>query len=255
MTRQLIALIALVFSTMTAQAASQLYYIHTDHLGTPQVVTDSDQQVVWEGRQMPFGELHSQQGTITQPLRFPGQYADQETGFSYNYFRDYDASLGRYIQSDPIGLGAGLNTYGYVSQNPSRFVDVFGLVQGSITFDVSGIVGPFGGSRSGGIAFDDEGRVCAVYSTCQTNGEPEGKDGAFGLYVQGGFGASIASGQLCDGSTESTKDSLEGAVFGAFSGSLSEDEEGNVSAAKGVVGLGFGASVKTEQCTTSVHCF
>lgn len=127
MTRQLIALIALVFSSLTAQAASQMYYIHTDHLGTPQVLTDSDQQVVWEGRQMPFGELHSQQGTITQPLRFPGQYADPETGFHYNYYRDYDPSKGRYIQSDPIGLWGGINTYGYVLQNPMTSYDPNGL--------------------------------------------------------------------------------------------------------------------------------
>lgn len=54
-------------------------------------------------------------------------YFDRETGTLYNYFRDYDAQVGRYIQSDPIGLVAGLNTYTYVSGKPLTSIDLFGL--------------------------------------------------------------------------------------------------------------------------------
>ena len=69
-----------------------------------------------------------QDGIATDiPLRFAGQVFDADTGLHYNYFRDYDPWTGRYIQSDPIGLEGGLNTYGYVQGNPLRFVDPAGL--------------------------------------------------------------------------------------------------------------------------------
>jgi RHS repeat-associated protein len=106
-----------------------VYYAHTDHLGTPRKLTDSGTQVVWTAEYEPFGlasvnEDPDGDGTsIEFNLRFPGQYYDKYSGLHYNYYRDYDPSLGRYVQSDPIGLAGGLNTYGYAYQNPLRYID------------------------------------------------------------------------------------------------------------------------------------
>jgi RHS repeat-associated protein len=60
-------------------------------------------------------------------LRFPGQYADSETGLFYNYFRSYQATQGRYTQNDPIGLDGGLNRFTYVEGNPLSLIDPEGL--------------------------------------------------------------------------------------------------------------------------------
>ena len=106
-----------------------LYYIHTDTLGTPrQISRPSDNKVVWAWESEAFGDSLPNQnpsglGTFVFNLRFPGQYYDAETGLHYNYFRDYDPQTGRYIQSDPIGLAGGLNTYAYVGGNPIKYID------------------------------------------------------------------------------------------------------------------------------------
>lgn len=112
-------------------------YIYADHLQAPRVLTQaSDNRMVWRWDQAdPFGltqpdENPSGLGTFTYNPRFPGQVFDRETNIHYNYFRDYDPQTGRYIESDPIGLGGGVNTYGYVGSDPVSSTDPTGLQKG-----------------------------------------------------------------------------------------------------------------------------
>jgi RHS repeat-associated protein len=102
-------------------------YIHTDHLGAPQKMTDGGQNVVWDGSASDPFMLVPLPTNVAMNLRFPGQYFDSETGLHYNGMRDYDPTLGRYIESDPIGLAGGINTYAYVDGNPLRSIDPTGL--------------------------------------------------------------------------------------------------------------------------------
>ncbi|PUB80417.1 MAG: hypothetical protein DBO99_01090 [gamma proteobacterium symbiont of Ctena orbiculata] len=102
-------------------------YLHTDHLGAVVKATDSDQTLVWDAVRKPFGERTVTTAQVEMPLGFPGQYFDEETNNYYNYFRDYDPKTGRYLQSDPIGLEGGINTYAYVGGNPIKYIDPLGL--------------------------------------------------------------------------------------------------------------------------------
>jgi len=118
----------------TAPGAATAYFIHTDQLNTPRAITDGSGNLVWQWDSDPFGketpnERPSGQTAFTFNPRFPGQQFDRESNLHYNYFRDYDPQSGRYVQSDPIGLNGGVNTYAYVNGNPNSYTDSFGLVR------------------------------------------------------------------------------------------------------------------------------
>jgi RHS repeat-associated protein len=114
-------------------AAAQLYFIHVDHLNTPRLVADEQQRTVWLWDQSePFGANVADQnpsglGAFDLPLRLPGQYFDKESGLHYNYFRDYDPSIARYVESDAIGLHGGPNPYVYAN-GPLTDIDPLGLM-------------------------------------------------------------------------------------------------------------------------------
>ena len=98
------------------------YYVRVDHSGRPVFATNSAGTKVWTATYLPFGGVQTTTGTpIT--LRFPGQWFQSENGLHQNWMRDYDPTTGRYLQADPLGLVDGASVYGYVKQNPGRWVD------------------------------------------------------------------------------------------------------------------------------------
>ena len=132
---------AMPVAVLKRNASSQVTvdYVYADQIDTPRVIVRStDNKIVWRWDQAdPFGmagplENPAGLGAYVYNPRFPGQVYDKESGLHYNYHRDYDPQTGRYIQSDPIGLDGGINTYAYVGSDPLSYVDPEGLSRGGV---------------------------------------------------------------------------------------------------------------------------
>ncbi|MGW0895371.1 RHS repeat-associated core domain-containing protein, partial [Saccharopolyspora sp. NPDC002578] len=105
----------------------QFYSIVTDLVGSPSELINDQGGVAWFHRTTLWGNTldHSRTGAYT-PLRFPGQYADPETGLNYNFHRHYDPATGRYGSGDPLGLDGDVAVHSYV-HNPTEWIDPLGL--------------------------------------------------------------------------------------------------------------------------------
>jgi len=121
----------------TLNVQTKTSYVYADHLDTPRVVArTADHFIQWRWDQAeaygntPPNANPNALGTFTFNLRFPGQLYDSESNLVYNHHRYYDASTGRYVESDPIGLEGGINAYAYVNGNPLLFTDPNGLNPG-----------------------------------------------------------------------------------------------------------------------------
>ncbi|TWR60264.1 RHS repeat-associated core domain-containing protein, partial [Pseudomonas marginalis] len=106
---------------------TKAFHYQLDHLGTPQELTDPDGDIVWSAHYRAYGQISRlDKGTIDNPLRFQGQYFDQESGLHYNRHRYYNPDIGCYLTPDPVKLAGGINAYQYVP-NPTGWVDPLGL--------------------------------------------------------------------------------------------------------------------------------
>ena len=117
--------------TSTTPATTTTSYVETDHLATPRLITNASRQKRWTWESAPYGDTFPNEnpqslGAYNYNLRFPGQYFDAETNHHYNHHRDYESTSGRYLESDPIGLDGGVNTYAYVFNSPLTYTDPTG---------------------------------------------------------------------------------------------------------------------------------
>ncbi|WP_410210375.1 RHS repeat-associated core domain-containing protein [Aquirhabdus sp.] len=216
-----------IVGMMSKDRPGVLLRVHTDHLGTVRAVSQGDgtntRTVLWRFEGDAFGDVLPNEDVdgngikFTMPIRMPGQYYDAEVGTSYNYFRDYDASTGRYVESDPIGLKGGNNTYGYVGSSPLRGVDPKGLIEWTGHFGgfavsapvgagifryklktkcINGKIGEVEGFAYGGaagIGLTLTGSVSeSTFEDNELDVRPEGFNGRFSIM---GFGYALGSGR------------------------------------------------------------
>ncbi|NIF19973.1 RHS repeat-associated core domain-containing protein [Pantoea sp. Cy-639] len=119
---------------MKPQGFDAIAWYHCDHLGTPIELTDEQGNLAWAGQYKAWGEVSekrsdwSRQHGMSNPIRFQGQYHDQETGLHYNRYRYYDPKTGRFVAQDPIRYWGGLNLFSY-AVNPVEWVDPLGLAK------------------------------------------------------------------------------------------------------------------------------
>lgn len=178
--------------TTASGVAIATYYVHADELGAPRAVSDASgvTQWQWSYQGNPFGEQPpTSTSGFTFNLRFPGQYYDAESGLIHNGYRGYCAECGRYIQSDPIGLSGGLNTYAYAGNNPLTFTDAMGLAYQMVVGGGATLIVPLtGGGLNFNVGINFDRWNSSIYIQDQGNiGAPD----AGGYFASAGINFSL----------------------------------------------------------------
>jgi RHS repeat-associated protein len=182
------------------------YYVHSDHLDTPRMLTKGagvtgSGEFAWGADYLAFGEAKLDGGNIVNfNLRFPGQYFDAETGLHYNMHRYYDPASGRYISSDPIGQSDHTNPYQYAQNGPTNDIDPLGLYSSmEFLIDASNFSSGFGNTISFGLTgrINDATGASSVVDQCSglySAGEWTGIAWGFAAGGAGGLRAAGAKG-------------------------------------------------------------
>jgi RHS repeat-associated protein len=223
------------------EVSGQLEAIGDDQVGRPLVVTNASQTVVWSALDWPFTQAVTVSNSAPLNLGFPGQYYDAETGLWNNGFRDYDSTLGRYVESDPTGLNGGINTYAYVGNNPLSYTDPLGLDwQLSWTIASGSVAVPGAGASANvavGINFPSfNPSTWSLYGTVQGAGGVGG--GVFGGF---GEGFNVSHGDAPTTGTSSSNYAEINAGWGAAGGvNTTWDNCGKTTGVQGAAGAWAG---------------
>ncbi|MCL7930675.1 RHS repeat-associated core domain-containing protein, partial [Halomonas llamarensis] len=249
----------------------------TDALGTPMQLVTPNGQPRWLADPDDWAAVKNQRAVrhVTQPIRFQGQWHDEESGLYYNRHRYYDPEQGRYISQDPIGLNGGTNLYQYASAptiqvDPQGLSGVYGLGGGPYSqsnmvrraantqessskivaagLDVGGEVfgGIFGTSLATGPQLDTNGNACLVTTACIKFG--------LGAYAGAGVtGGASVNDSVETGITESWGFFMQGGS-GLASGASTNFGDGVFGTAKGFLGVGAGGAAGVQFCRISTVC-
>ena len=271
----------LLVKTKSSNEQDVVAYYQHDHLNTPMQATDKSGNVVWAASYDPFGKVQVTtpaatvgRPTIVSNLRLPGQYEDTEIGLYYNYFRNYDPLIGKYLQIDPIGLQGGINNFAYAEGNPIGRSDPLGL------FDPNSWYPFFQGGMGGGVhllflgfnvtcgvvnrigmSTGNPGQLCVFCTVCARFGP--------GIYIGGGVNAggggvngdanNLGGYSKGIGGDMGMGGSIGGTVsVGVANGNPFDGTDNGNAAFGGTTGLkwggGFGLSIGYELCKTKIKC-